>query len=302
MKNVQVEFNTRTCGVETSLKELRRRWAKSPGFQRLLKKAAYDQLRGEPVTLKASNKRAGRALELAVCKVRRTMELDTEGHQARQVYLMRKGKTWAEVHKAVAVKAQKETTPDTLAVMPLWIYDPSISWAAAAKLDRLTAPEMVAIAPETVEFSEHRERESAHPNIFEEDASRYNDAGELETPSERRDRLAREGVSLARAETFEDAWKPLPLKKERPERAPVSVRELPAAPYYYALESKMDRAAQEELSAERRESQERRTQLGNDEAERTLCAELGEGWNDDEDLEAGMLEPHEAWEHYAMVN
>ena len=302
MKNVQVEFNTRTYGVETSLKELRRRWAKSPGFQRLLRKAAYDQLRGEPVTLKASNKRAGRALELAVCKVRRTMELDTEGHAARPCYLMRKGKTWTEVHKAVAVKAMKETTPDTLAVMPLWIYDPRISWAAAAKLDAKTAPEPVTVAPETVEFSENRERESAHPNMFEEDASSYNDAGELETPTERRERLSREGVGVARAETFEDAWKPLPLKKERPERAPITEKPLPEAPYYHALEAKMDREAQEQLSAERREFQVRRAQLGDDEAERLLCAELGEGWADDEDLEDGMLEPWEAWEQYAATS
>ena len=65
MKNVRVEFNTRTLGIKSSTEELRRRWVKSPGFQRLLKKAANDKLRGRPVTLEASNSKALRALEQA---------------------------------------------------------------------------------------------------------------------------------------------------------------------------------------------------------------------------------------------
>ena len=325
MKHVQVEFNTRTQGIKSSTKELRRRWVKSPGFQRLLKKAAHDKLRGQPVTLRASNKRAQRALELAVYKVGVSeFELPTMGHASRQVYLMRRGKAWGEVHKAVAVKAMRETTPDTLAVMPLWVYSPNISWRAAAKLDARTAPETVYLAPETVEFSENRERESAHPNIFEEDASSYNDAGELETPTERRERLEREGISLARPERFEDAWRPLPLKKTReaaifkrnpnaawyepsevigfatPEK--VQVKPLPAAPYYYATEAQMDKETQAELSAERKAQRERRALLADDEAERLLCAELGEALADDEDLEAEMLEPWEVWEHYTATN
>ena len=302
MKNVQVEFNTRTQGIKSSTKELRRRWVKSPGFQRLLKKVAYDRLRGEPVTLKASNPKALRALERAVYKLGvREFELPTNGHAARQVYLMRQGKAWSEVHKASAVRAMRETTPDTLAVMPLWVYSPSISWRAAAKLDAKTAPEPVYLAPETVEFSENRESESAHPNIFEEDASSYNDAGELETPSERRERLEREGVSLAHPERFEDAWRPLPLKKHAPARAPIAKKDLPAAPYYYATEAQMDKETQAELSAESKAQRERRALLADDEAERLLCAELGEALADDEDLEAEMLEPWEAWEHYAAT-
>ena len=134
MKNVEVQFNTRTYGVKSSTKELRRRYRQSEGFKRLLHAAAAAQLRNRLVTLKGSNPKATRALERAVCGVRRTMELDTNGHAARTAYLMRAGKTWEEVHKASAVKAMKATTPDTLGVMSVWVYSPTISHRAAAEL------------------------------------------------------------------------------------------------------------------------------------------------------------------------
>ncbi len=221
MKNVQVEFNTRTFGIKSSTEELRRRWIKSPGFQRLLKKAANDKLRGRPVTLKASNQKALRALEQAVYKVGvREFEITLpEGVGARAVYLMKDGKAWTQVGKRAAVKAQKATTPDTLAVMPLWVYSPRISWAAARRLDAKTAPESInsmleEVAP--VEFSENRSRdtdrrgdtaqtEGRELSPWEEESAEYNDAGELETRAERAEREQEEheakekqGVRIAR--------------------------------------------------------------------------------------------------------
>ena len=324
MKHVEVQFNTHTYGVKSSTEELRRRYKQSEGFKRLLHAAAAAQLKGDPVTLKGSNPKATRALERAVCGVRRTMEIDTEGHAARTAYLMRDGRTWTEVHKASAIRAMKATTPDTLAVMPVWVYSPTISWAAAAKLTAKTAPEQIIISPEIVEFTETRERESAHPNPHEEERSAYNDAGELETPDERRERLQREGVSTERKEAFEDAWRLLPLRKAD-EPTPVlnrhpnaawyepskvtghtapktaAVKELPAAPWYHATETQMNKEQQDILSAERKAHQERRAALDDDENERLLCAELGESLADDENLEAEMLEPWEAMERYAAA-
>lgn len=324
MKNVEVQFNTRTYGVKTSTKELRRRYSQSQGFKRLLHAAADAQLKNRPVTLWASNPKALRALERAVCGVRRTMEIDTAGHAARTVYLMRDGRTWTEVHKASAIRAMKATTPDTLAVMPVWVYSPTISWAAAAQLTAKTAPEQITISPEIIEFTETRECESAHPNPHDEERSAYNDAGELEMPHERQERLQREGVSTERKEAFEDTWRPLPLRKAD-EPTPVlnrhpnaawyepsevtghtapktaTAKELPAAPWYHAAEAQMNKEQQDLLSAERRAHQERRAALDDDENERLLCAELGESLADDEDLEAGMLEPWEAMERYAAA-
>ncbi len=221
MKNVEVQFNTRTVGVKTSTEELRRRWVKSPGFQRLLKKAANDKLRGRPVTLEASNPKALRALEQAVHKVGvREFEITLpEGIGARAVYLMKDGKAWTQCGKRAAVRAQKATTPDTLAVMPLWVYNPRISWAAARRLDARTAPESInsmleEVAP--VEFSENRSRdtdrrgdtaqtEGRELSPWEEEAAEYNDAGELETRAERDERKQEErqanekqGVRIAR--------------------------------------------------------------------------------------------------------
>ena len=221
MKNVQVEFNTRTSGIKSSTEELRRRYRQSPGFQRLLKKAANDKLRGRPVTLEASNFKALRALEQAVYKVG-VCEFEvqiTEGIGARAVYLMKKGKAWTQCGKRAAVRAQKATTPDTLAVMPLWIYHPRISWAAARRLDALTAPESISsmltdAAP--VEFSENRSRETDRRgdtaqtegrelSPWEEESAEYNGAGKLETRAERDERKQEErqanekqGVRIAR--------------------------------------------------------------------------------------------------------
>ncbi len=300
MKNLEVQFNTRTTGIDSSTKELRRRYRKSEGFKRLLHAAAAAQLRNRRVTLKASNVKALRALERAVCGVRRTMEVDVQGQAARQVYLMKEGKTWAQVKKSAAIRAMKATTPDTLAVMAVWVYSPSISWRAARKLDALTAPEDVYIAPEVIEFSETRERESAHPNQHEEDASSYNDAGELETPSERRERLTRSGFGGARREAWEDSWKPLPLKATAPERLPITVKELPEAPYYQATEAQMPREAQAELSAERATYQMRRAELEGDHNEQLNFTDIDELLSS-EDLEADMLEPWEALERFSAA-
>ena len=300
MKNLEVQFNTRTSGIDSSTKELRRRYRKSDGFKRLLQAAAAAQLRNRGVTLKASNPKALRALERAVCGVRRMMEVDIGNEAARQVYLMKDGKAWAQVKKSHAVRAMQETTLDTLAVMPVWVYSPSISWSAARKLDALTAPEDVYIAPEVVEFSEPRERESAHPNQHEEDASSYNDAGVLETPSERRERRNHEGRSTEHREAWEDSWKPLPLKATPPERLPVTVKALPDAPYYQATEARMPREAQAELSEERTAYQERRAELDIDHNEQRDFADIDELLSS-EDLEVDMLEPWEALERFSAA-
>ncbi len=300
MKNLEVQFNTRTLGIDSSTKELRRRYRKSEGFKRLLQAVAAAQLRNRRVTLKASNAKALRALERAVCGVRRTMEVDIQGRAARQVYLMKDGKAWVQVKKSHAVRAMKATTPDTLAVMPVWVYSPDISWRAARKLDALTAPEDVYIAPEVIEFSEPRERENAHPNQHEEDASSYNDAGVLETPSERRERRIHEGLSTERREAWDDSWKPLPLKATVPERLPVTEKELPEAPYYQATEARMPREAQAELSGERTAYQKRRSELDIDHNEQLDFADIDELLSSG-DLEADMLEPWEALERFSAA-
>jgi hypothetical protein len=219
MKHLQVQFNTRTYGVKSSTKELRRRYVQSEGFKRLLHAAAAAQLKGDPVTLKGSNPKATRALERAVCGVRRTMEIDTNGHAARPTYLMRDGRTWTEAHKASAVNAMKATTPDTLGVMSVWVYSPTISHRAAARLVARTAPESISTMLEdaaVIEFKENRARntdkrgdntqtESAELAPWEEEAAAYNDAGELETPAERQEReqnerktKERQGIRIAR--------------------------------------------------------------------------------------------------------
>ena len=161
MQHISVQFNTNTYGVKSSTKALRARCWKSPGFYRLLQAAAAAQLKGNPPTLQGSNPKATRALERAVCKIRRTMELDPEGHAARAAYLMRQGKAWGEVHKASAVRAMKTTTPDTLAVMKVWTFSESISHRAARKLERLTAPESISSLlddAEVIAFKEDRSR------------------------------------------------------------------------------------------------------------------------------------------------
>lgn len=342
MKHVEVQFNTRTHGVKSSTKELRRRYVNSEGFKRLLHAAADAQLKNHRVTLRASNPKALRALERAVSGVRRTMELDTQGHAARPAYLMKGGKTWTEVHKASAVRAMKATTPDTLAVMKVWTFSPTISHRAAARLVAKTAPDSINSLLEdaaVIAFKEDRGRatdkrgdnaqtEAAELAPWEEEAAEYNDAGELETLAERQEREQRErearekkGIRIAR-ERARAAGKvfipptprrttPKPAPRfhefihvwERPQPpAPTPVaHELPAAPYYHATEAKMEKSAQEELSAERKAYRERRAELDDDENERLLCAELGESLADDEDLEAGMLEPWEAMERYAAA-
>lgn len=301
MQHIKVQFNTRTHGVKSSLTELRRRYRKNPGFARLLKAAAYAQLRrGEQVTLSASNPKALRALTLAVCGVRRTMELDTLGAPTRDVYLMQEKKGWREASPERATAELKRISLDAITVMKVTVYDPALSWGDAAALDAQHAPETVYIADETLPFSEPRDRTSAHPNPFEEDASTYNDGGELETPAERRERLATRGPRRERRETFEDAWRPLPLRKIAPERPPKTEKPLPAAPYYYAAETKMAPEDQAALSAERHAHQQRRALLDDDENERLELYDLDAELSPD-DLEEGMLEPWEALETFAAV-
>ena len=180
--------------VKSSRNVLRARCKKSPGFLRLLKLAASEQLKGNAPSLKASNPAAQRALEFAVCKLRQQTEIDTDGHAARLAYLMRNGKTWTEVHKASAVKAMKATTPDTLGVMSVWVYSPTISHRAAAELVKCTAPDSISSLLEdaaVIEFKENRARntdkrgdnaqnESAGLAPWEEETAEYNDAGVLE--------------------------------------------------------------------------------------------------------------------------
>ncbi len=303
MKHIQVQFNTRARTVKTARAELRARCRKSPGFLRLLRLAANEQLKGNRPKLKASNRAALCALEYAVCKLRQQNEISlSEGVAARPAYLMKmkreNGRAWTEVHKATAVNAMKRTTADTLAVMPVWVYSPTISHRAAAKLDKLTAPELVTLEEAPLEYRENRESESAHPNPFTEDASTFNDAGELETPTERRERLTREHKSpRVHRETWEDADAPLPLlpKVVRPARSPA--RRLPAAPWYCATEEKMDKAAYAVLTAEREAYQERRAELDADEREQLEHTEFDECLAP-EDLEQDMLEPWEALERY----
>ena len=175
-----------------------RRWIKwllvAAGFALmgcLLLAAAYAQLRrGERVTLSASNPKALRALERAVCGVRRTMELDTLGEPTRDVYLMQEKKGWREASRERATAELKRISLDAITVMKVTVHDPALSWQDAAALDARHAPETVYVTDEVAPVSEPRERTSAHPNMFEEDASRYNDAGELETPAERREPVA----------------------------------------------------------------------------------------------------------------
>ena len=318
MKNVRVEFNTRTSGIKSSTEELRRRWAKSPGFQRLLKKAANDKLRGRPVTLKASNPKALRALKSAVYKVGvKEFEMTLpEGVSARAVYLMKNGKTWAQVKKSAAVRAQQATTPDTLAVMPLWIYHPRISWAAARRLEARTAPESINTMLEDaapVEFSENRSRETDRRGDFaqtegreltpwEEESAEYNDAGELETQTERAER---EQVGRR---TPKATPKPAPryfeymhvLERTTPAPTPAVTHDLPAAPLYHATEAQMDKATQDELSEERKAHQQRRAELDADQSEQLELAELDAELSPEE-LESDMLEPWEAMERYAAA-
>ena len=318
MKNVQVEFNTRTSGIKSSTEELRRRYRKSPGFQRLLKKAANDKLRGRPVTLKASNPKALRALESAVYKVGvKEFEMTLpEGIGARAVYLMKDGRTWAQVSKRAAVRAQKATTPDTLAVMPLWIYRPRISWAAAHRLDAKTAPESINTMLEEaapVEFSENRSRETDRRGDnaqtegreltpWEEESAEYNGAGELETRAERAER---EQVGRR---TPKATPKPVPryfefmhvLERTTPAPTPAVTHDLPAAPLYHATEAQMDKATQIELSEERKAHQQRRAELDDDQSEQLELAELDAELSP-EDLESDMLEPWEAMERYAAA-
>jgi hypothetical protein len=244
MKHVGVQFNTRTYGVKSSTKELRRRYKQSEGFKRLLHAAAAAQLKGDPVTLRGSNPKATRALERAVCGVRRTMEIDANGHAARPAYLMRNGKTWTEVHKASAVKAMKATTPDTLGVMSVWVYSPTISHRAAARLVARTAPECISTMLEeaaTIEFKENRARntdkrgdnaqtESAELAPWEEETAAYNDAGVLETPNERQEREKNErktkeqqGIRIARERAAAEGheFTPPSTRREAPKLAPM---------------------------------------------------------------------------------
>ena len=243
MKHVEVQFNTRTYGVKSSTKELRRRYKQSEGFKRLLHAAAAAQLKGDPVTLKGSNPKATRALERAVCGVRRTMEIDTEGHAARQVYMMKRSKAWEEVHKASAVKAMKDTTPDTLGVMSVWVYSPTISHRAAARLVAKTAPDSIGMMLEdaaVIEFKENRSRttdkrgdntktESAELTPWDEEAAEYNDAGELETPEQRNKReqderktKERQGIRIARERAAAEGREFIPPtnRREAPKPAP----------------------------------------------------------------------------------
>lgn len=304
MKNTQVQFSTRARTVKSARNELRARCRKSPGFLRLLRLAANEQLKGRAPTLSASNRAALRALEYAVCKLRQQNEIGlSEGVAARPAYLMRKKtdnskrRPWMEVHKATAVHAMQETTLDTLAVMPVWVYSPTISHRAARKLEALTAPELVTVEEAPLEYRENRESESAHPNPFTEDASTYNDAGELETPTERRERLTRE-QKTPRRETWEDAWKPLPLKEKGERPAPTPVRELPAAPYYYAAQHQFPEWVKREMQRRQAADDARRVKLGQDASEVVALAELDELLSPEE-LEQDMLEPWEALERYA---
>ena len=316
MNHVRVQFNTRTYGVKSSLEELRRRYRTNPGFKRLLHAAAYAQLkRGERVTLEASNPKALRALELAVCGVRRTMTISTLGEPTREVYLMREGKAWREVSHERALAELRRIGLDAITVMKVTVYDPAISSEDAAAMHAKHAPEAVEILPEVAPFSEDRSRAADRPTRtrhdehklemreltpWDEDAATYNDAGELETPEERRERLAKLGPRQERRETFEDAWRPLPLKKTAPERPPKTVKPLPAAPWYYALEYKMAAEDQATLSAERRAYQQRRALLDDDENERLEFYDMDAELSPD-DLEEGMLEPWEALENFAAA-
>ena len=316
MNHVRVQFNTRTHGVKSSLDELRRRYRTNPGFKRLLLAAAYAQLRrGEQATLSASNPKALRALMLAVCGVRRTMELDTLGEPTRDVYLMQEKKGWREASRERATAELKRISLDAITVMRVTVFEPTLSWQDAAALDAQHAPETPEILPEVAPFSEDRSRAADRPTRtrhdehklemreltpWDEDAATYNDAGELETPDERSERLAKLGASRERRETFEDAWRPLPLKTTAPERPPKTEKPLPAAPYYYAAEYKMAAEDQATLSAERRAHRQRRALLDDDENERLELADLDAELSPD-DLEEGMLEPWEALENFAAA-
>jgi len=257
-----VDFITRAETVKRARDELRERCRKSPGFLRLLRKAAAEQLKGARPVLTASTPAATRALEYAVCKLRMQTEVNVpEGVAARPVYLMREetehGRPWTEVSKRRAVFAMKQTTPDTLAVSKVWVYSPTISHRAARKLDALTAPEEVTIDDHILTWEDTRQIESAH---FTDDRGVYDDAGNLVHPDDA-------GEQEERPETWEEAWRPLPLKEKVARRAPTPAREVPEAPFYHATQTQTPRWAQLLMDAEQDAHKERKEELARDDEE-----------------------------------
>lgn len=341
MKHISVQFNTRTHGVKSSTKALRRRYKQSESFKRLLQVAAAAQLHGDPVTLQGSNPKATRALERAVCRIRRTMELDPEGHAARVAYLMRQGKTWAEVHKASAVRAMTTTTPDTLAVMKVWTFSPTISHRAARKLERLTAPDSIGSLLEdaaVIEFKENRSRatdkrgdnaqtEAAELSPWEEETAEYNDAGKLETTAERhkreqseREAKERRGVEIAKERAKAAGKVFIPPTPRRPQAKPaprfyeyIHVWERAADPApapaaqplpeapYYYATEARMPAAAQAELSAERKAHQQRRALLDDDENEALELAELDAELSPDDLEAGMLPAWEALERFAAA-
>lgn len=292
---IRVQFNTSSRGINSSLRELRRRCRQSPGFYRLLKLAAYRTLRGEPVDLGASNPKAERALRLAVAGISRS-EYQTPmlGKSFRVVYERRDGKEWLEVSKATADAERAHTTTDSLAIREVIAYSSKITWTHAEMLERKTRPQIIHYAPEWSEYRENREAESAHSNPLNEEHLSYNDAGKLETPEERAERIA-QTAKAPRVETWLDAELPLSyFLKATPAPRPEPRRiELPAAPFYYSSTDKIKGAAAIMHDGESEARRLNRLELDTDDAEVKAHAEMDE-FLAEENLEEGMITPAQA--------
>lgn len=302
---LRVRFNTQTDTINGSLEELRNRARKSPAFLRLLKLAAYGSMTKRPVLLSASNRPAMRALRIALAGVsRNTCQVPTLGKSYRTVYEMNDGRAWREVSKQRADEVRNKTTPDSLAVREVIAYHPKITWGHAALLDRKTHGEIHAAIRDVINtqradslsrWQEARERnarngDGAHAGSSDEYLE-YNDAGELETPEERTQRLT---ARLPR-ETWENAERHISayLTKTPEAKAPPRVIELAAAPFYQSSADKVKGAAAIIRDAEQEAQRLNRLELDTDAAEVESYSDLDE-FLAQEDLEHGMRTPAEA--------
>ena len=186
---VRVNFVTHQVNA---LEALRGRCLRSPGFKRLLELAGYALIsRGKSIKLSGNTPEAIKALQTATEAFSQLHRAQVqEGAAASWSYLMpkkrkvgnKKVRMLTRVGKLEALCAlHREETLDSFRVRKLLGYAPTISWQAAAKLNRVHGPPYFYFVP----AHEHYE-DTAHDldlndsEHFRDDTGTYDDAGILQ--------------------------------------------------------------------------------------------------------------------------
>ena len=185
---VRVTFVTHEVNA---LKALRERCLNSPGFKRLLALAGYSLIsRGKKVVLGGNSPEAVRALQKAIDAFSQQHRASVaEGAAASWSYLLPKKKKVGKKKLRVLTKVTKlealcalrrDETLEGFKVRKLLGYTSSISWQAAAKLNRVHAPPYFYFVPENERLEDTAHDLDLNANEhFRNDTGTYDDAGIL---------------------------------------------------------------------------------------------------------------------------